>query len=510
MQGTKKKGIVYLIGAGPGDPGLITVRGLECLRRAQVVIYDYLANAELLREAPAAHHLYVGKHGGSHHRPQEEINALLAEHAGRGEVVARLKGGDPFIFGRGGEEALFLARTGIPFEVVPGVTAALAAAAYAGIPLTHRDFTTSLTLVTGHENPAKGISGLNWPNLAAPGTLVFYMGMANLPAIAEQLLAHGRPPQTPVAVVHWATTPRQQTLVAPLAEVAVRVAEAGFQPPAVIIVGEVVGLRKTLAWFEHRPLLGRRILVTRTAEQAGDFSSLLHDLGAQAVTCPLIDIVPVEEWTEIDEALESLPETDFLVLTSVNAVEFFFTRLQQTGRDGRALHRTTVVAVGPKTAAAIAMRGILPDLVPTRTEAEGVVALLRPRVAGRRVLYPRAALARDLLPRELTAAGAQVAAPVLYRTLAPAGGAEQLQAALTAGVDAVTFTSSSTVENFFTLAGPDLSRRLAQTALVSIGAQTSQALRRRGLPVTIEAKATTLEAMAQALVDYFKERPPGV
>ncbi|HEX9873548.1 MAG TPA: uroporphyrinogen-III C-methyltransferase, partial [Deferrimonas sp.] len=274
-----KQGIVYLIGAGPGDPGLITVKGLSCLRRADVVIYDYLANPSFLDAAPPhAERIYVGKRKGVHHLPQEEINALLVEKARQGKTVARLKGGDPYVFGRGGEEALHLHRAGVAFEVIPGVTSSFAAAAYAGIPLTHRDFTTSLALVTGHENPEKKLSSLDWEKLATGvGTLVFYMGMANLPLIAGELMAHGRAADTPVAVIRWATTPRQETLVATLGTLVEKVRQSGIKPPAIIIIGEVVNLRDELRWFDNRPLFGKRILVTRSAEQAGAFSALLEE-----------------------------------------------------------------------------------------------------------------------------------------------------------------------------------------------------------------------------------------
>jgi uroporphyrinogen III methyltransferase/synthase len=504
------QGIVYLIGAGPGDPGLITVKGLDCLRRAEVVVYDYLANPELLHEASSAQQIYVGKTRGHHHRPQEEINALLVTLARQGKVVARLKGGDPFIFGRGGEEALVLSRAGIPFEVVPGVSAGFAAAAYAGIPLTHRDFTTSLGLFTGHEDPQKKLSSLDWEKLATGvGTLVFYMGMANLPLIAEQLVIHGRPASTPVAVVRWATTPRQRTLTATLGDVVEKVAAAGLKPPAVIIVGEVVALREELRWFDNRPLSGRRILVTRTAEQAGSFAALLEAQGAEAVPCPLIEIVPPPSWAELDAEVARLAETDLLILTSANAVDAYFGRLQAAGRDLRALHGVTLVAVGPKTAAAIEARGLRPDLVPADYRAEGVVELLQARgVAGRRVLYPRAELARDLIPKELTAAGAIVAAPLAYRTVPPAGGGERLRELLAAGdIDAVTFTSSSTVENFLALAGPDAAELLRQVAVVSIGPLTTKTAERHGLQVAVEPAASTLEAMVEAMVDYFRNRP---
>ena len=421
MQDSGKKGIVYLIGAGPGDPGLITVRGLECLRRAEVVIYDYLANPDFLREAPNAEHLYVGKTRGCHHTPQERINALLAERAGQGKIVVRLKGGDPYVFGRGGEEAQFLARAGIPFEVVPGVTAGFAAAVYAGIPLTHRDFTTSLGLVTGHENPAKRVSSLDWEKLATGvGTLVFYMGIANLPLIAERLMAHGRPPQTPVALVRWATTPRQQTLVATLETVVEQVRETGFKPPAVIIVGEVVGLREELRWFDNRPLFGKTVMITRAADQAGEFSGLLEACGARVVECPTIRLVPPESWQEIDGAISRLPEFAWTVFTSVNAVNFFFGRLGEQGLDTRAFGPCRICAVGPKTAAALVPYGLKADLLPADYKAEGVVAAFRQLpVAGRKILFPRADRAREVIPTELCRLGAEVVAPVAYRNLLP-------------------------------------------------------------------------------------------
>lgn len=503
--------MVYLIGAGPGDPGLITVKGLDCLRRAEVVVYDYLANPQLLEAAAAdAERIYVGKVRGHHHRPQEEINALLVELGRQGKVVARLKGGDPYVFGRGGEEALHLHQAGIPFEVVPGVTAGFAAAAYAGIPLTHRDFTTSLGLVTGHEHPDKKMSTLDWEKLAtAVGTLVFYMGMANLELIVRELIAHGRPSGTPVAVIQWATTPRQRTLVSSLSTVVAEVAAAGLTPPAIIIVGEVVKLREELRWFDNRPLFGKRILVTRSAEQAGAFTDLLQTQGAEAICCPVIEIAPPPSWEELDQAILRLGEMDDLILTSANTVEVFFNRLRSTGRDLRALAGVTLVAVGPKTAAALAEHGLQADLIPADYRAEGVVALLRQRgVAGRRILYPHAELARDLIPKELAAAGAQVLAPLAYRTLVPTHGGEVIRRRLEAGeIDAVTFTSSSTVENFLTLVGADAPQLLQGVTVCSIGPLTSATANKHGLVVAVEPSASTLEAMIEAMVEYFSEKP---
>jgi len=503
-----KKGIVYLVGAGPGDPGLITVRGVECLKRAEVVIYDYLANPALLAHAPkSAERLYVGKLGGRHHTPQEKINTILLEKAGEGKVVVRLKGGDPYVFGRGGEEAQALHEAQIPFEVIPGVTAAFAAAAYAGVPLTHRDYTTSLGLVTGHESPEKKLSTLDWEKLATGiGTLVCYMGMTNLPLIAAKLIEHGRSPQTPVAIVQWATTPRQKTLVADLETVVQRVADEGIKPPAIIVVGEVVALRKELRWFDARPLFGRRILVTRTAEQAGEFTSLLEADGAQVIESPTIHLVPPESWAPLDGAIEDLPGFDWLILTSVNAVHTFFDRLAEKGLDARALAGCRICAVGPKTAEAIRSRGIYPDLIPNDYKAEGVVAAFAAKeMSGRRVLFPRADRARDLIPRELTRMGAEVIDPVVYRNIIPETLPEGLSEALEEGVDCATFTSSSTVENLHALLGEERFRRLLKNvAIASIGPITSATCRKLGLTVTIEPKEYTLSALTNAITCHFK------
>jgi len=505
-------GMVYLVGAGPGDPGLMTIRGLACLRRAEVVIYDYLANPVFLDEAPAAaERIYVGKTSGCHHTSQADINQLLIDKACTGKQVVRLKGGDPFIFGRGGEEALALHDAGIPFEVVPGVTAGFAAAAYAGIPLTHRDFTTSLALFTGHEKPEKKLSSLDWSKLATGvGTQVFYMGMANLAVISEQLVCHGRSPETPVAVIRWATTPRQQVVEGTLADIVDRVAAAGLKPPAVIVVGEVVGLRRQLRWFEDRPLLGKRVLVTRAAGQAGDFVRLLEQQGAEALPCPVIELVDPEDFAPLDAQIERLADFDSLILTSANAVERFFARLRGKGLDLRALAGLRVVAVGPKTARCIAAQGINPDLVPADSRAEGVVAeLLAEGVGNQRILYPRAALARPLIPEQLTAAGAEVAAPVLYRTLPAAEGAGRLRQALLGGLDAVTFTSSSTVTNLFALADEEQRAQLSRLPLFSIGPETSKTLRRHGLSVAAEASFSTLEGLVASLIEYYRKPAKG-
>lgn len=502
-----KPGKVTLIGAGPGDPGLITVKGQEMLRRAEVIIYDYLANPVLLDLAPAdAERIYVGKRSGQHHYPQEEITRLLLAKAKEGKRVARLKGGDPFIFGRGGEEAQALAAAGIPFEVVPGITAAVAAAAYAGIPLTHRDHTTTLGFITGHEDPAKKLSSLDWEKLAtAVGTLVFYMGMANLENICEQLITHGRSPETEVAVVRWATMPGQETLCGTLATIAGKVRAAEFKPPAIIFVGEVNRLRDELRWFDNRPLSGRRILVTRSAEQAPALSSTLAELGAEPVVVSTIAIVAPPSFAELDRAITGLGDIDYLLLTSVNAVTAFFDRLSAQGLDARALAGLQTVAVGPKSAEALRAHGVNADLVPTDYRAEGVVALLKERVAGKRLLYPKAALARDLIPTQLTAAGAEVIAPVAYASAPPADAAGKLQRALNNNLDLLTFTASSTVRNFGALLSADDLALARKIPVASIGPQTSETARELGFNVVIEPESSTLEELVEAIRNYFNE-----
>lgn len=506
---TKPKGIVYLVGAGPGDPGLLTVRGLHCLRRAEVVVYDYLANPRLLDEAPrAAERIYVGKTAGHHHLPQEKINALLVDKGRQGKVVVRLKGGDPCLFGRGGEEACELAAAGVTFEIVPGVTAGFGAAIYAGIPLTHRDYTTSLGLITGHEDPTKKVSSLDWSKLATGvGTLLFYMGMGNLPIITRQLIDHGRAPDTPVAVVRWGTTPRQQTLVGTLADIAERVRQARLGPPAIIVVGEIVELREQLRWFDNRPLFGRRILVTRSAGQAGSLSDGLQAAGAEPICCPTLEIVPPPDWRELDAALGQLPSVDYLVLTSVNAVHFCFERLLALGLDSRALHGVTVAVVGAKTAAALKAYGLRADLLPERQRAEGVAEILLAQgVAGKRILYPRSQLVRDLLVTELSAAGAVVDAPVAYHTRPVPGAGERLREALGQGVDAVTFASSSAVEHCLEALGDDAQALLSKVAIASLGPLTSDTVRRYGLRVAVEADVPSVEALIEALQAYFGSR----
>lgn len=500
-------GIVYLVGAGPGDPTLITLRGVECLKSADVVVYDYLANEQLLSHAPdAAERIYAGKIGGRHNQCQDEINNLLAAKAAAGKVVVRLKGGDPFVFGRGGEECEALREAGIPFEVVPGVTAAVGASAYSGIPLTHRDITASVAFVTGHEGE-KNESNIDWDRLSlGGGTVVFYMGVSTLRRNMQRLVEHGRSNTTPVALVRWATTDCQQVLVGTLADIADRAEECGFKPPAITIVGEVVALREKLQWFEKRPLCGKKIVVTRAAEQAGEFTTKLALHGATVLECPTIRLVAPESWQLLDLAIRELPDYDWLVLTSVNAVRFFFQRLDTLGLDARALTGCRICAVGPKTAAEVRSFGIKPELVPTDYKAEGVVdEFSRLDMHGSRVLFPRADKARDVIPRELKRMGAHVDSPVVYRNIFPDRlPPETLFALEKRSVDCITFTSSSTVQNLAAMMGEEMMLDMLKGVVVaSIGPITSKSCRDLGLKVDIEPQSYTLDALVEALEAHF-------
>ena len=503
-----KNGFVYLIGAGPGDPGLITVRGRDCLAKAQVVLYDYLANDELLRFAPkGAELIYAGKVGGEHNREQNQINELLVEKALAGNVVARLKGGDPFIFGRGGEECESLVAAGIPFEVVPGITAGLGATCYAGIPLTHRGVTTSVAFVTGHESPGKSSSEIDWEGLSlGSGTVVFYMGVRNLPQIAANLVKHGRSPETPVALIRWGTRPEQEVLVGTLSDIAEKAKQASFRAPAITIVGEVVNLRQTLRWFDNRPLFGRSVMVTRGADQAGEFTGKLERLGARVYGCPTIEITAPESHDDLDAALRELDSFHWIVFTSFNAVRYFFGRLNELGLDSRALGRCLICAVGPKTAAALVPYGVRADLVPADYKAQGVVtAFASLEMAGKRILFPRGDRAREVIPEELTRMGAQVLAPVAYANETPDGiPAASLRALEERRIDCIAFTSSSTVQNLASILGENRFLHLMEGVRVaSIGPVTSKSCRELGLEVHLEPTEYTLDALTAEMIGHF-------
>ncbi len=499
---------VYLIGAGPGDPGLITVKGRDCIAAADVVIYDYLAAPALLEAARAdAELIYVGKKGGDHTLPQEQINELLVAKAAAGAVVARLKGGDPYIFGRGGEEAEVLVAAGIDYEVVPGVTSAIAAPAYAGIPLTHRDFTSTVAFVTGHEDPTKTASSIDWGALARGiGTLVFFMGVKNLPHITGQLTAHGMPPDKPVAVVRWGTTAAQQTVSGTLATIEDAVRAAGVKAPAIIVVGEVVGLRDRLQWFEKRPLMGKTVVVTRAREQASDLRRALSELGAACLECPTIRVAPAADGAPLERAIAGLAAYDWIVFTSVNGVRFFFERLFARGRDVRALGHLRTAAIGPATAERLRAFGLTTDILPDSYRAEAVAAAFaREDVRGKKILLPRAREARSALPEALKAQGAVVDEVTAYETLAVGDGAETLRRYLENGrIDLVTFTSSSTVKNFKALLpAADLKRLMAGVAVASIGPITSETARGLGFAVDISAETYTIAGLCEAIVRFY-------
>uniref|UniRef100_A0A7C2I2S9 uroporphyrinogen-III C-methyltransferase n=1 Tax=Ammonifex degensii TaxID=42838 RepID=A0A7C2I2S9_9THEO len=504
-------GKVYLIGAGPGDPGLITVKGVRCLAGADVVVYDRLVNPRLLGYArPGAQVIFAGKSPERHALKQDEINELLVSLAREGKVVARLKGGDPFVFGRGGEEAEALREAGIPFGVVPGVTAAVAAPAYAGIPVTHRDFTSSFAVVTGNEDPDKPGSAIDWDKLAGSGTLVFLMGMANLPEIAVRLQRAGLPGETPVAVIQWGTTAKQRTVTGKLSNIAGEVAAAGVTNPAVVVVGKVVALRDKLAWFEQGPLFGRRVVVTRSREQASALSEAIGALGGEVFEFPTIRIEPPEDWGPLDAAIRGAAEYDWLVFTSVNGVRMFFRRLRELGKDIRTFARAAVAAIGPGTRTALEERGLVVAYVPEEFRAEAAAAGLQERArAGARVLLPRADIAPDTLPRALAASGLVVDNVVAYRTVPERQNAAILREMLAAGaVDAVTFTSSSTVKNFVAAVGEDAAGLLKDVAVASIGPVTSATAMKLGLKVDVEAKRYTIEGLIEALAEHFERMNP--
>jgi uroporphyrinogen III methyltransferase/synthase len=502
------EGKVYLVGAGPGDPDLITVKGAACLKEADVVIYDFLAAPKLLRYMrPDAEAIYVGKKGGDHTLPQDKINDLIVAKAKAGHTVVRLKGGDPFIFGRGGEEAEELVAAGVAFEVVPGVTSAIAAPAYAGIPLTHRRYNTSVAFITGHEDPTKEISTINWSKLAtAVGTLVFLMGVKNLPVITEKLMAAGRDPKTPVALVRWGTTPQQVTVTGTLETIVAAVQAADLKPPAIIVVGEVIQVRETLNWFEKRPLLGKTVVVTRARAQASDLVDRLSSLGADCLECPTIKVVPPEDWSALDVAIDKLHTYDWLVFTSVNGVSFFFERLYDKGKDVRALKDVRTAAIGPATAKRLAEFGLKSDIVPETYQAESIIeAFDKEPMAGKRVLLPRAQEARPVLPVELRKMDAVVDEIAVYRTEQATDNVDVLITRLEEGaIDVVTFTSSSTVSNFKALLPPERFKALMKGVTVaSIGPITTDTAKELGFKVDITAEAFTIPGLCEAILRYF-------
>ena len=494
-------GKVYLVGAGPGDTKLITIRGLELIGQADVIIYDNLVNKELLRYARAgAEIIYAGKKASRHELPQRDINALLARTAKSNSMVVRLKGGDPFIFGRGGEEAQYLASRKIPFEIVPGVTSAISVPAYAGIPLTHRDHASTVAFITGHEDERKTGSTINWPDLATgPDTLVFLMGMKNLEDIAKRLIDEGRDPDTPACVIHSGTLPAQKVATGSLRTIVKKVRKEGLKPPGIIVVGDVVGLRDSLNWFEKKPLFGKRIVVTRAQHQSRKFGEALADSGAQPVFLPSIDIEPIIPNNRLRRAISKISSYDSIIFTSTNAVAIFFAHLRGSRKDARALAGKTIIAIGEATSARLALFGIETDLVPEKFTSEGIISLLdKLEITSKRFLLPRARDARDIIVSYIRGKGGICDVIPTYRATAPLH-VEPLPGDL----DVFTFTSSSTVKNFIALYGKEV---LEKKVIASIGPVTTETLVSSGIDVDIEARRSDITGLVDAIETFFRTK----
>lgn len=493
------------MGAGPGDPRLITVKGLECIKKADVIIYDYLVNVDLLKAARAGvEFIYVGKQGGAHTMEQDDINKLIVKKAMEDKIVTRLKGGDPYIFGRGGEEAIVLYENHIPFEVVPGITAAIATPNYAGIPVTHRGFTSTFGLITGHEDPTKDESSIDWAKISTGiGTLAFYMGIKNLPYITEQLMKHGRSKDTPVAVIRWGTTPQQKTVIGTLSTIVQKTKD--IKPPAITIVGEVVNLRDQLNWFESKPLFGKTIVVTRSREQASEFADQLYEYGAQVIEFPTIEIAKPDTVQSLDEAINNIQSYDWLVFTSINGADAFFQRLFELGKDIRELKGIKVCAIGPATEDGIRKYYIKVDCRPPKFVAESVVDELKKvtTIKGERFLLPRADIARSFLPEELQKLGGKVTDLVAYKTIMAQPRNINLADKIRNGeVHIVTFTSSSTVRNFAEIIGKENLLALnSHVQYASIGPITTQTAEEMGLRITIKANEYTIPGLVSAILE---------
>jgi uroporphyrinogen III methyltransferase/synthase len=506
----KQAGKVVLVGAGPGAPDLISMRGADALSRAEVVIYDYLVSPEVLRLAPPnAELIFAGKKGGSSKAiEQSDLNAMLIAHARKGRNVVRLKGGDPFIFGRGGEEAEALAHAGIAFEIVPGITSAIAAPAFAGIPLTHREHGSFVTFVTGHEDERKGErSAIPWQQLAlaakSRGTIVILMGTARMRTTLERLSEAGLPENTPAGAIEWATTAGQRTVLATLGTLADACEHAGIGAPAVIVVGECAGLREHLKWAEKMPLFGRSIVVTRASETSSDFAASLRRLGADIVEFPTIETARPKSFATLDKAIARLDSFDWIIFTSATGVESFIERLRSLGRDIRELGRASIAAIGPATASRLADYALRVAAVPDEYRAEAIISAIgASRIRGKRFLIPRAEIAREVLPETLREKGAKevVVAPA-YRTIKPKRvDVERIRELIASGtIDLVTFTSSSTVTNFHELVG-ESARRVKAAAIGPITAETAKQL---GFDVVVSPQEYTIPALAEAIREYF-------
>jgi uroporphyrinogen III methyltransferase/synthase len=522
-----QKGKVYIVGAGPGDISLLTVKGLKCLQKAEVVVYDFHLNAQVLNYIRHdAEFIYAGKRGGQHTMTQDEINRTLVEKAKEGKIICRLKGGDPFVFGRGGEEAETLARENIEFEIVPGVSSAIAAPAYAGIPLTHRLYSSSLAIVPGYEDPSKEESSIDWQKLATGvGTIVFLMTVKNISLVCKKLIDNGRGPDTPVAVVRWGTRADQTTLVGNLKTIPDLIKENEIKPPAVMVVGEVVKLREILKWYEKKPLFGQRILITR--EHSEGYESL-EELGAEIIEFRTIEIVPPEDWAELDNAIDKIESYNWLILTSANGVKFLFRRLFEKEKDIRDLKGIKICAVGTKTAEAINKFGIKVDLVPEEFNAEGLISAIVQKcksakekndktselpnfqasaLQGVRFLLPRAGVAREILPEKIKELGGEIDVVTAYRAIKPETHGKRLKRFLKEGkITIATFTSAATFNNFIEITGEDADGLLKDVAIAVIGPVTAKAIEKAGLKVSIMPKEATIDAMVNEIIKWAKKK----
>ncbi len=503
-----KKGKVYLIGAGPGDVGLMTLKGRHIIEIADTIVYDRLANPRLLNFAKNdAEFIYVGKTPDHHTLKQSEINELLADLAKEGKVVARLKGGDPFVFGRGGEEGERLQEENLDFEVIPGITSAIAVPAYAGIPVTHRTLTSTFTVVTGHEDPTKDDSQINWKRLAEdPGTLIFLMGVGRLPQIINALITNGKSAQTPIALIRWGTRPEQLVVTGTLDTIEDKVARAGLTSPAIIIIGDVVTMREKLTWFEEKPLFGRRILVTRAREQASALSEQIEELGGEALEAPMISVREPEDKAPLYNAIDNIESYDWIVFTSVNGVKFFFNEMKNLKRDIRSLGQTKICAIGPKTKALLEEKGLFVEAMPEVFRAEAVAEILKEKmVKPGKILLPRSNIGRDVLVNELQKLGHTVDDVVCYETVRSDFAGNTLKERLMdKDIHLITFTSSSTVKNFMELINNDLSL-VKGVDIASIGPITSKTAKDLGLTVDIEADSYTINGLVEAILSYVKK-----
>lgn len=506
------KGKVYIVGAGPGDIGLLTIKGLNVLKKADVVVYDFHLNAQILNYINhSAEFIYAGKRGGFHTMSQEEINQTLISKAKEGRVVCRLKGGDPFVFGRGGEEAEALAKEGIEFEVVPGVSSAVAAPAYAGIPLTHRLYSSSFAVVPGYEDPTKGESLIDWKGLSTgAGTIVFLMAVKNISLMSQNLIDNGRSPDTPVAVIRWGTRADQTTIVSDLKGIADVIKEKDIKPPAVMVVGDVVRLRDRLKWFENKPLFGHRILVTR--EHSEGFERL-EELGAEIIEFPTIRVVPPSDLSELDDTIERIESYHWLIFTSANGVRFFFKRFFENGRDIRDLKGIKICAIGTKTALEINKYGIRVDLMPEEFNAEGLISAIEQKgrraeekvssLKGMRFLLPRAEVGREVLPERVRELGGEIDVPTTYRTIIPDTHGKRLKRFLREGkITIATFTSAGTFNNLLSIMGDDAKELLKDVVIAVIGPVTKRAVERAGLKVHIMPEKATIEEMVEGIIKW--------